>query len=100
MNPPSPEFGDPIIDILKERTTILNYLNQFHDVKYQKELKVIFENSFNIEPSTDYFRTMQSRSDQILKRSYNYTTKDNLINAIQSFSNQIDADHLRFRRNG
>ena len=44
-----PPQSNPIQYILEEQNNIMNYLNEFHSIKYQIELKVIFVNINDIE---------------------------------------------------
>ena len=86
--------------ILNEQNNIINYLNRFQNIKYQIELKVIFENINDVELSKDSYRTIKIRSDQITKLGYNVVTENDILNSIESFSQQLDSDVLKLVGSG
>ena len=120
--PPPPQFADSppiseVIDylvirkegspdasvinyIIEEKDRIINYLNEFQDIKYQIELKVIFENTDDVIMTSDSYITIKLRSDQITKLGFNLVTENDILDAIESFPSQLDHDLLRLRGSG
>ena len=91
--------GDPesnsIQYILNEQNNILNYINRFQNIKYQIELKVIYENINDNEITRESYRTIKIRSDQLTKLGFNLVNENELLNAISSFPSQLDNDLLK-----
>ena len=91
---------NPLHYIMEEQNNILNYLNHFQTIKYQIELKVIFENINDEELTTDSYRTIKISSNQLTKLGFNMVTEEDLFNAIESFPQQLDSDVLRLIGSG
>ena len=94
-----PELN-PIYYVLEEQDNVLNYLNQIQNIKYQIELKVIFQNLNDKDITSDSYRTISLRSNQIIKLGYTAVTEDDLLNVIESFPQQLDSDIIKLIGSG
>ena len=80
---------------------LLNHLNNnYQSIKFQIELKVVFENFNDKELTKDSYRTITIRSDQITKLGFNNVTEDDLFNAILHFPHQLDSDVIKLIGSG